>query len=483
MQTTVPAELVLMVEQLKEAPITASQLATWTRRDPLMARVLRYIQQGWPQASDEDLKAYWPRRMELSCESGCVVWGGRVVVPPQGRESVLAELHSGHPGISRMKSLARGLVWWPGIDGNIETLVKSCSSCQQNQPSPPTAPMQPWSWPTRPWSRLHVDYAGPMDGKMFLVVIDAHSKWIEVSPVSTATALTTIQQLRKIFAQFGIPDTIVSDNGTQFTASEFKEFCRLNGIRHTCVAPYHPSSNGLAERAVKIFKEGFKKQAEGSLSDRIARMLFQYRITPHTTTGVAPAELLMGRKLKSRLDILRPQVESRVQDRQSRQKADHDKSSRVRQFSVGESVFVKNHGRGDRWLLGQITEVSGPLSFKVKVQDGRVIRSHQDHLRKREEVPRLGANVPESNEEDDALGPTLTNPEQDEEQPEHPAYVADEGSNTLPATHESSPAPTTLNNSSMEMTSSTNEDISPPAAGRVYPARTRNQPDWYHNHM
>ncbi len=184
--------------------------------------------------------------------------------------------------------------------------MKQCSSCQQNQPS---LPMQPWSWPTHPWSRLHVDYAGPM---VFLVVIDAHSKWMEVVPMTTATAFTTIQQLRRIFAQFGVPDVIVSDNGTQFTASEFQEFCRLNGIHHTCVAPYHPSSNGLAERAVKIFKQGLKKQSGGTLSDRMARMLFQYHIAPQTTTGIAPAKLLMSRKLKSRLDILKPQVEQRV---------------------------------------------------------------------------------------------------------------------------------------------------------------------------
>ena len=84
-QTTIPAELVLMVDQLQDAPITATQIAAWTRRDPLMARVLRYVLQGWPKQQDDELKHYWPKRMELSVESGCIVWGGRVVIPPQGR--------------------------------------------------------------------------------------------------------------------------------------------------------------------------------------------------------------------------------------------------------------------------------------------------------------------------------------------------------------------------------------------------------------
>ena len=126
--------------------------------------------------------------MELSTHDGCILWGNRVVVPEKGRNYVLQELHGGHPGISRMKSLSRTFVWWPGIDKDIEMLVSKCPECQAARPSPPVAPLQPWSWPTRPWARLHIDYAGPVEGQMLLVVIDAHSKWIEVEVGKDATA-------------------------------------------------------------------------------------------------------------------------------------------------------------------------------------------------------------------------------------------------------------------------------------------------------
>ena len=256
-----------------------------------MAKVYQYIQEGWPALVDDTaLQPYWTQCLELSTLNGCITWGSRVVIPPQVHDLILAELHSGHPGCSRMKSVARGLLWWPGLDKDIEITVKQCESCQQGQPLPPAAPLQPWTWPTSPWSRLHIDLTGPVAGKMFLVVIDAHSKWIEVSPMVTATSLTTIQQLRQMFARFGLPDIIVSDNGPQFASSVFAEFCRSNGIRHTLVAPYHPASNGLAERAVRTIKQGLRKMTEGSLSDRIARFLFQYRNTPHSTTGMIPAE-------------------------------------------------------------------------------------------------------------------------------------------------------------------------------------------------
>ena len=349
--TTVPAELALMVEQMDDHPVTARQIeqmddhpvtarqiATWTRRSPELAMVHRYILEGWPEKVQEELKPYWTRRLELSLLDGCILWGSRVVIPLPGRDGLLAELHGGHPGVSRMKALARGLVWWPLLDRDIESTVRQCPHCQQGQSAPPVAPMQPWTWPTHPWSRLHIDFAGPMGGKMFLVVIDAH-----VLPMTIASSATTIQGLRQLFSQFGIPDTIVSDNGPQFASQEFLVFCKHNGIHHIRVSPYHPSSNGLAERAVIIFKSGLKKQTQGTLVDRIARFLFQYRNTPHTTTGSPPAELLMGRRLRSRLDLVKPSIGQRVQDKQCRQQLDHDKHAKARGFVEGEKVFVKNH--------------------------------------------------------------------------------------------------------------------------------------------
>ena len=152
-----------------------------------------------------------------------------------------------------------------------------------------------------------MDYAGPFQGHMFLVVIDAHSKWIEAWPVHAATTSATIEKLRTSFAQFGLPETIVSDNGTCFVSEEFESFLQANGIKHVTSALYHPSSNGLAERAVQIVKNGLKKEREGSQL-RLARILFMYRITPQSTTGVSPAELLLGWMPRSRLDLVRPNM-------------------------------------------------------------------------------------------------------------------------------------------------------------------------------
>ena len=106
----------------------------------------------------------------------------------------------------------------------VEQMVRQCHMCQQNRATPPRAPLQPWSWPKQPWSRLHIDFAGPLHDRMFLIVIDPHSKWMEVFPTSSSTSFATIQRLRTLFAQFGIPRTVVSDNGSCFTSKEFQTF-------------------------------------------------------------------------------------------------------------------------------------------------------------------------------------------------------------------------------------------------------------------
>ena len=256
-----PPEVVHVMEQLDSTPISSRQIRQWTDKDPILAKVRRRVQDGWPDQEEErgqDFLPFFRRRYELSTEGGCVMWGSRVVVPSQGRKRALDLLHEAHPGIVRMKSLARGYIWWPGIDKQIERCVKDCTACQSVSKLPPVVPLHPWGWPEKPWSRVHVDYAGPFEGKMFLLMIDAHSKWLEIHATNTATSTSTIELLRRSFASLGIPEVLVSDNATVFTSEEFGDFLERNGVHHIRTPPYHPASNGLVERAVQTFKEGMK---------------------------------------------------------------------------------------------------------------------------------------------------------------------------------------------------------------------------------
>ena len=143
-----------------------------------------------------------------------------------------------------------------------------------NQKSPDEAPLNPWEWPKRPWSRIHCDHLGLMERKMML------SKWIDAIPVPSTSSISTITVLRNLFAAHGIPELIFSDNGTSFTSEEFGTFCKRNGIRHKTSAPYYPASNGLAERAVPVVKAGLRKNKRGSMDLRLAQILFKYRSQP-----------------------------------------------------------------------------------------------------------------------------------------------------------------------------------------------------------
>ena len=336
--TPLPQETVLLLEFLDKAPVSATQIRSWTRRDPVLSKVMEYIQTEWPDKEDDiSTKPYFFRRTELSVQSGCILWGNRVVVPKQGRQQLLRELHDAHPGISCMKSLARLYIWWPGLDQEIEQLVHAC---QVNNNTPPSAPLQPWQWPSKPWTRIHVDYAGPIAGHMLLVIVDSHSKWMEVH-VMTSSAKATIEHLQITFAQMGLPTTLVSDNGPCFVSEEFKQFLKCNGITHITSAPYHPASNGLAERAVQTLKQTLKKQQSGSLKHKVSQFLFAYRNTPQTTTGQTPAELIFGRQLRTRLSNVKPGVEERVQKKQENQKRNYDGKAKDRYFKVGDMVYVK----------------------------------------------------------------------------------------------------------------------------------------------
>ncbi|XP_036002862.1 uncharacterized protein K02A2.6-like [Fundulus heteroclitus] len=382
--TVFPPETVFLMDRLANTPVTAKQIKTWTERDPVLSQVKRWVMQGWPVAvGEERFKPYAKRKLELSVLDGCILWGSRVIVPLPGQAQVMDALHDAHPGVSRMKNLARSFVWWPGMDSALEERVKKCSQCQSNQKLPAVAPLHPWQWPGRAWSRLHLDFAGPFMGQTFLVLVDAHSKWLDAHIMSKMTAAITADKLRSIFAIHGLPDTVVTDNGPTFTSEVFKEFMEKNGIRHVCSAPYHPASNGLAERAVETLKDGLRKMTGNSLETKLSRLLFQYRITPHTTTGVSPAEMLLGRRPKSHLDLLHPDIAERVIRGQDTQRIRWDQHAKDRLFRPGDHVYVKNFATGLPWLPGVIQHQTGPVSFVVDLLDGRQVRRHQDHLRDR----------------------------------------------------------------------------------------------------
>ena len=371
------------ISQFETLPVTHDDVKRATRQDSLLSQVYELIMHGWPDRGNDlprELHQFFSIRTELSVHQGCIMWGMRVVIPRKLQSAVLTELHSGHLGVVKMKTLSRSYVWWPGINHDIEHMAKGCDGCEQNQRMPERAPLHPWEWPSRPWQRVHIDYAGPFFGHMFLVVVDAHSKWPEVVMTKSTDSEKTIEILKCIFARNGLPELIVSDNGPQFVSAEFDSFLRQNGIRRKNSAPYHPATNGLAERFVQTLKQAMRamKREKGALHVKLATFLLAYRNTPHCTTNETPAMLMMGRNLRTRLDLVKPSVRGTVEKNQASQST---YLGSLRQLQVGQTVAARQYNTKDeKWVRGVITAQDGPLSYQVKIRPDTTVKRHIDQI-------------------------------------------------------------------------------------------------------
>ena len=222
--------------------------------------------------------------------------GLRVVVPPLLQSKILALLHESHPGCTRCKQLAQSYVLMPGIDADIERVVQSCQSCAEQRREANTPVLGRWEYPSTALHRMHIDHAGPFLGHYWLVWVDEYSNFGCVHRVSGHDASRSVNKLREVFAYFGLPNQIVSDNGPAFIGDEFQQFMRTNGVQHIRSAPFHSQTNGEAERFVQTFKRAMdaddRHVTDDELDRRMQQILLKYRVTPDATTGRTPAEVI-----------------------------------------------------------------------------------------------------------------------------------------------------------------------------------------------
>ncbi|XP_063377580.1 uncharacterized protein K02A2.6-like [Cydia fagiglandana] len=371
------SEILLIAETPQDFPFDADQIAKETKKDVTLAAVMNHIYRGWPaKITDNELRPYWLHRTELSLQEDCILLGCRVVIPPALRKATLHVLHSTHNGIVQTKALARSYVWWPQLNEEIEKLIGNCSICLEHRHMPPKTSHE-WITPTRPWSRIHVDFAGPFQGKIFLIVVDSYSRWPEVFMVPNTSSATVIKNLRGLFATHGLCETIVSDNGTAFTSTEMEQFLQANKIKHAKTAPYHPATNGLAERMVQTVKNKLRKMNNMPWDVLITNMLLGLRSTPCSATNKSPAELLMNRKLRTLLDVIHP---DNIAHKKVEQQIDRNAQVKRRESNIGQKVMYRNYGKGAKWLPGTVVSKGGPSSYQVEATDGSLVNRHIDQL-------------------------------------------------------------------------------------------------------
>lgn len=376
-------------------PLTHADMIRETKKSSTLQRVIDHLANGWPNKRDTDpeIAPYCARQSSLSVANQCLMFGERVVVPECYRQQILQRLHQDHPGQVRMKSLARSFVYWPGIDKQIAEYVRHCEQCIATSKTPIRVPLHPWPKSSGPWARIHIDFAGPVNGRFYIIIVDAHSKWPEVFATSTITTTYTIDILTSLFSRFGNPETIVSDNGTQFTSAAFQQFCKERGIQHTRTAPYHPQSNGQAERFVDTFKRALKKLEGGDTSTKqLDSFLSTYRATPNRSAldGKCPSELFIGRRIRTTLDLLLPSNRSAPSvdyDQQyAEQQYNRKHGVKPKSFKPGDAVYVRVHSTNKKsdWTPGIVIEAIGQVMYNIHIEHAsrrkQLIRAHIDQM-------------------------------------------------------------------------------------------------------
>lgn len=395
-----------------------------TRNDSTLQQVMFYTTSGWPKSFKEvspEIGPYFNDRGSLSVVDGLLVHGIRIVIPEGMRDEVLSRLHEGHQGMVKCSERAKSSVWWPGINAQIQKVVLACEKCQMDRPSQRKEPLVPSVIPERPWAKVAVDFA-EFKGQKYLVLVCYYSRYIEIAHMDKTDAYSVVCKLKSIFARFGVPEQLVTDNGPPFGSKEFKEFVRWYEMEHITTSPYNPQSNGQVERSVQIAKH-ILSQEDPFLA------LMSYRATTHTTTGFSPARLLLGREIRTRVPTLpralMPEsnypdhskvVQNDVKAKQS-QAFYYDRRNGARSLThleQGDKVRVKLD-QEKRWGSPMTVQARfNPRSYIVRDERGHEYRRNRRHLQSIPSCVQAGDSpsrtISPPQESSDVVGPSVSSP-------------------------------------------------------------------------
>lgn len=193
---------------------------------------------------------------EFSIENGLIVRGCRLYIPPPLRDRILCAGHEGHPGKNKLLQRLREKVWWPEMTKDVETKTKSCTPCVLVSSQQPQIPLKMRKMPSTPWCQLAMDFTEVREFKKeLLVIIDYHSRFMDIKVQNSTKADETIKSLQEIFPLLGYPESITCDNGPPFNSREFQQYCDSYQIEIIHTIPMWAQANGLVERQNRSIKK------------------------------------------------------------------------------------------------------------------------------------------------------------------------------------------------------------------------------------
>lgn len=390
LEQDVCASINLLMEHLLASERRLVQIRTAQDADDVCTRLKHMVLTGWPlnkKALPPQLQPYWQYHQDLLIADGLLMKGERIVIPVTMQEEMLNKLHEGHQGVTKCAARAQQSMWWPGLTTQIKQRVKNCAICAREAHNAPE-PLLTTPLPERPWQRVAADLF-QWDNARYLVVVDYYSRYIEVANLTTTTTAHVTGKLKSIFARHGVPETVVTDNGPQFSAAEFAAFARDYDFTHTTSSPHYPQSNGEAERAVRTVKALLKRGEDPH------KALMAYRATL-LSHGSSPAQLLMGRNIRTTLPVSKGKLQPgwpdlqafcrRDQDLKEKQASWFDKrhNTKTRQeLRPGQRVWVKKMKEAGT-VIGP---AQTPRSYNIDLPSGS-LRRNRSHIRVIPETPR-----------------------------------------------------------------------------------------------
>ena len=350
--------------------------------DPTCQALFQYVRSSWPDQRllPDSLKIYFSKRAFITVADGLLLHGSRLVIPQSLRHQVLEQLHTGHLGITKCRDRAKQSVWWPGLSTQLADFVSKCQICVRDKGTS-TEPLISTDVPELPWQRVAADFM-KFNGSQYLVLVDYYSRFVELARMSSTTATSVILQFKSIFARHGFPDALVTDNGPPFNSSDFAAWLDSHGVHHYTSSPGHPQGNGLAERTVQSLKSFLRKNDDPYIG------LLSYRSAP-LECGYSPAELLMGRRLRTdvpmAVDQRRPYLvdveafRSHQQQIKERQESNYNSRHRAQEappLDRGDDVYLS-----DRHECGSVAKKLSTRSYTVSTESGSFRRNRKDIVR------------------------------------------------------------------------------------------------------
>ena len=365
-----------------------------TQADEELQTLTKIIHGGWPANRvnvPESIRQYFNVRDELTVDDGLVYRSDRLVVPTALRREMLEKAHQGHVGMEGCLRRIRDALYWPNMSSQMRSLVSQCGACQTHADNPPREELIQHEVPERAWTKVAADLC--QIGDRYLLVVDYYSNFVEVCRLHTTTSYSVICALKEMFARFGVPAQLVSDNGRQFSSEEFRKFSKEWDFMHITSSPHYSQSNGKAENAVRTVKRLFKKCAETGESEYLA--LLNWRNTPTEGMETSPAQRMMGRRCKTllptRQTLLTPMHETAVdvaklKEKKKKQAYYYNRTTKKRR-SLGQGETVRMRlPQQQRWTPGIVHEQVAPRSYDVQVGES-MYRRNARHLRPSDEPP------------------------------------------------------------------------------------------------